>query len=292
VTIFLQPPFWAESRSVHWAKQLVVAPSAAEPISVVMAKQILKMDRLQTYDDARIGFTISAARAFVENLIQRKLPPQTWDVWLDGLPGGSYGRWLDLPMLPVQAVLSLTTYDVNDSPSVMDPAGYLVDLASEPARIGLDASSGFWPLDLRPFRPAAVRLLVGYPAITQAVASITWAGNVATVTTAAPHGYATGAYVTIEGADQGEFNGAFDVTVTSATSFTFPLVAASEPAVTGAAITASVSSIPPPIVQAIALMIVHFDQNRSAVDVAVRADSTLPFGVRDLLEPYMLEFLA
>lgn len=52
--------------------------------------------------------------------------------------------------------------------------------------------------------------------------TITRSGTTATATcTAAPHGFATGATVTIRGANQAEYNGAKSITVTSTTAFTF-----------------------------------------------------------------------
>jgi hypothetical protein len=51
--------------------------------------------------------------------------------------------------------------------------------------------------------------------------SITRSGQVATATTAASHGYATGDQITIAGAAQAEYNGVRRITVTAATTFTY-----------------------------------------------------------------------
>lgn len=56
---------------------------------------------------------------------------------------------------------------------------------------------------------------------TLTVSSITRASSVATVTTASAHNQINGAYVTISGAAQAEYNGTFLITVTSATTFTY-----------------------------------------------------------------------
>lgn len=64
--------------------------------------------------------------------------------------------------------------------------------------------------------------LLGHPVDNvQAIASITRSGQVATVTTAAPHGYSTGDWRTIAGAAQAEYNGTKEITVVDATHFTF-----------------------------------------------------------------------
>ena len=65
-----------------------------------------------------------------------------------------------------------------------------------------------------------------------AVNTLTHSGTTATVTCAAAHGYATGADVTITGANETEFNGRFSVTVTSTVAFTYT-VTSSNSAATG-----------------------------------------------------------
>lgn len=67
-----------------------------------------------------------------------------------------------------------------------------------------------------------VYLLRGYQtAAAQALTSITRAGATATVTTAAAHGLATGAWVDVVGAAQAEYNGIFQITVTGASTYTY-----------------------------------------------------------------------
>ena len=54
-----------------------------------------------------------------------------------------------------------------------------------------------------------------------AVSSLTSTGALATCVTSAPHGYVTGADVTLQGATPAEYNGRFNVTVLDPTTFTF-----------------------------------------------------------------------
>jgi SPP1 family predicted phage head-tail adaptor len=77
--------------------------------------------------------------------------------------------------------------------------------------------------------------------IAQAVTSITRAGQVATVTTAAPHGFVTGDYVTHAGAAQAEYNGDTQITVTSPTVYTFEVGGTPVSPATGAITTVYVS---------------------------------------------------
>lgn len=66
-----------------------------------------------------------------------------------------------------------------------------------------------------------------------AITSITRAGAVATVTTTANHGLATGAVVKVAGATQAEYNGVFTITVTGAATFTYAVIGAPATPATG-----------------------------------------------------------
>ena len=56
---------------------------------------------------------------------------------------------------------------------------------------------------------------------TLSVTSLTRVGNTATVTTASAHNLASNVQVTIAGADQTDYNGTFDITITGDTTFTY-----------------------------------------------------------------------
>jgi hypothetical protein len=57
--------------------------------------------------------------------------------------------------------------------------------------------------------------------VTRSVSSITRSGSVATVTTAAAHGYASDQSVAISGAVETQYNGTFTITVTGTDTFTY-----------------------------------------------------------------------
>jgi head-tail adaptor len=57
-----------------------------------------------------------------------------------------------------------------------------------------------------------------------AVTSLTRSGTTATVQTATPHNYASGDFVTVAGALPAGYNGKWKITVTGASSFTYPNV--------------------------------------------------------------------
>ena len=55
------------------------------------------------------------------------------------------------------------------------------------------------------------------------ISSITYSGNIATLTTATAHGLTTGAYVSITGTTPAAYSGVYKITVTSTTKFTYNL---------------------------------------------------------------------
>lgn len=66
-----------------------------------------------------------------------------------------------------------------------------------------------------------------------AITSITSSSTTATVTTTANHGLSDGMYVTISGATQTEYNGSYQVTVTSDTTFTYTFAGSATTPATG-----------------------------------------------------------
>jgi hypothetical protein len=67
----------------------------------------------------------------------------------------------------------------------------------------------------------------------QAVTSVTRSNNVATVTTTTPHGYITGADVTIKGANESAYNGRVNITVLDEVTFTYHCVGSPTTPATG-----------------------------------------------------------
>ena len=66
-----------------------------------------------------------------------------------------------------------------------------------------------------------------------AVSSLTRVTTTATATTATPHSYTTGDFVTIAGAVESAYNGEFQVTVTGASSFTYAVLGSPATPATG-----------------------------------------------------------
>jgi uncharacterized phiE125 gp8 family phage protein len=135
----------------------LVTPPADEPVTFAEALSHLKLDPGD--DDAKAEAVISAARAQAESFTGTKLITQTWDWTLDGIP-----CYFELPTGPVQSVSSLKYLDLDGTEQTLDPATYIVDGASIPARpqrITL-AYNQIWPNTYDQANAITVRFVAGY----------------------------------------------------------------------------------------------------------------------------------
>lgn len=144
------------------ALKLITAP-AAEPISVSEAKAHMRVDT--TADDTYIGTIITAARQNVEAHLRRALITQTWELVLDGFPGGE----VRLPKPPLVSVTSVKYTDVDGVESTFSSASYLVDTDAEPGRVVLKSGETWPAVTLREASAVRIRYVVGYGAAGSAV---------------------------------------------------------------------------------------------------------------------------
>lgn len=132
---------------------LLAAP-AIEPVSLADLKAHVRV----TGPDEDVGLLAMtvAARATVERLAHRYLITQSWRAHFDAIPAD--GR-LELPFFPVQSVIAVRTLSVTGAATVVPASAYVVDAASEPARLQfLDAP----PQPGRPIAGVEVDAVVGY----------------------------------------------------------------------------------------------------------------------------------
>jgi uncharacterized phiE125 gp8 family phage protein len=149
----------------------LITPPAVEPVTLAEAKAHLKVDA--TDDDSLITSLIAAARAKAEWHTGRAFVTQSWVLWLDRWPSGGADDGLppalsstpplpiEIPLPPLQAVTSITTYALNDAASVLDAGAYQVDGVSEPARVTLKFGVTP-PVGLRAINAVAVAFTAGY----------------------------------------------------------------------------------------------------------------------------------
>lgn len=156
---------------------LVTAP-AALPLSLDEARQHLRLDDGDSFDEALVARLIRSAMEAAERYTGRALITQTWDLFLDRWPqaratealweGVRIGadlpdkaRAVLLPRPPLQAVVHVKTYDEVDAETVWPAANYFVDTAGTPGRLMARAGRDL-PVPGRAANGIEVRFTAGY----------------------------------------------------------------------------------------------------------------------------------
>jgi uncharacterized phiE125 gp8 family phage protein len=119
---------------------LLLTPPTAEPITLAEAKAHLR----QTIndDDAYITALIIAARRAIETRYGLCLMRQSWALFADDWPEDGV---FAIPRWPLISADGLTSFADDDTASTIDPAHYVLDAASRPARLALRRGRVFAP---------------------------------------------------------------------------------------------------------------------------------------------------
>lgn len=115
---------------------------AAEPLTLAQALAHLREEADGGANDAYIATLISVARQACEDRTERTLISTPWLLQMDAFPPA--GGALALRQAPVLAVQSLQYLDDTGALQTLDPADYVLDTASEPARL-VPAPGTTWP---------------------------------------------------------------------------------------------------------------------------------------------------
>lgn len=150
----------------------LITPATDVVISRDDAKAHLRVDF--TDDDNLIDALIDAVVSYVEGprgYLARALADQTWDYFLDRFPARNWHRSvyqhglshqeIEIPLPPLIEVLGVFYRDSAGAEQQFDAASYLVDTASEPARICL-ASGKCWPSICEGLNAVRIRFRAGY----------------------------------------------------------------------------------------------------------------------------------
>lgn len=156
----------------------LITPPATEPLTLAETKAYLKLNDIN--DDTLISQMITVIRKSCEDWTGRALVTQAWTLWRDAFPQRQYNRiphdgyfelpvdWADdpqhviaIPRPPLQWVSFLKTYDTSNQATIFDAGQYLLDTASEPGRIVLNAHAA-WPSGLRPANAVEIEFIAGY----------------------------------------------------------------------------------------------------------------------------------
>lgn len=106
---------------------LALGPPAMEPVTLIEARQFLRLD--QTDEDALLTILITAARLMIEAASGRCLIEQPWRIVLDRWPTGGEIR---LPLSPLVRIEAARVYDLLGSAQPVATASLTLDKATDP----------------------------------------------------------------------------------------------------------------------------------------------------------------
>lgn len=142
------------------AVKLITAPDGY-PVSTDEAKKHLNVDHDD--DNDYIEGLLAGVTAYMEGprgYTGRALIEQTWDVYFDCFPVGH--RLIELPLPPVISVDGVFSVDASGNETEFSASNYLLDSASEPARIALVGSAS-WPTNVAGrINQCRIRMTCGY----------------------------------------------------------------------------------------------------------------------------------
>lgn len=141
----------------------LLAPPAAEPVSLADATAHLKLDTAD--EDALVATLITAARARAEWHTGRAFITQSWRLSLDDWP---HDDMVELPLPPLLSVEEVATIDVAGIRTVLAPTDFSVDPASAPGRVIFTAR----PVSLRRRDCLQVSFTAGYGDVAAVPAAI------------------------------------------------------------------------------------------------------------------------
>lgn len=128
-----------------------------EPVSLADANLQMRIDGSD--ENTLVEAYITAAREYCEGFQNLAYITQTWQLWLDAFPAEDF---VNIPLPPLQSIVSIKYYDINDVEYTMSSSLYIVDDKSEPGRVNL-AYGQSWPsTTLRPINGVCIEFNAGF----------------------------------------------------------------------------------------------------------------------------------
>lgn len=116
-----------------------------------------------TAEDGLVLSYIGAARVNAEQFTNRQLITAVYELQLDSFP--CHCQWIELPLPPLQEVVSVKYLDTSGVEQTWDPANYIVDAPAgevcKPGRVAL-AYTIVWPSTYPVMNAVKIRYTCGY----------------------------------------------------------------------------------------------------------------------------------
>lgn len=130
---------------------------ATEPVTVAECKLNARIDADDTSLDALLSTLIKSARETAEQMLNRSLIQQTWELVLDAFPDGE----IELGWPPVTGIVSVSYIDANGATQTLNPSSYALDSETMPGWL-LPAAGTDWPTTYDTVNAVRVRFTAGY----------------------------------------------------------------------------------------------------------------------------------
>lgn len=115
----------------------LISPPVGLPVTLAHLKAQLRLETDE--EDEFLKELAAAATSCIESETGKSLITRIWRIYLDAWPDDGE---LGLPVAPVQSIQAITVYDTDGVPQVLAASQYLLDAASEPARLLLNSPVG------------------------------------------------------------------------------------------------------------------------------------------------------
>ena len=207
----------------------IKTPASEEPVSLAEAKEWTKQDEI-TVDDTILTGLIAGFRKDGEDETNRVFVERTFEGFFSGLECSNQERHPFI-LLRQAPLLEIESVEVSIDDSLEAVTEYQTKRNSEFSRLLFPDTSELTAADDIPY-PIKVTFTAGYRK-TIPVSSLTRSGTTVTVMTNNNHGLVSGMDVIIAGADQAEYNGTQQITVTAVNKFTYEIVGSPATPATG-----------------------------------------------------------
>jgi len=135
---------------------------AVEPVSVAEVKDHLYIPSASTIHDSKLAMFIKAARQIAEEFTSRVFITQTWRLWLDDWNPETYlgGQRIGLQKPKLIEVTKLSSYDEDDTETVLDYTDYFVPVEASPSYLQIKDNAAL-PTDTRSAKRFKIEFTAG-----------------------------------------------------------------------------------------------------------------------------------
>lgn len=262
----------------------LVTAAAIEPVNLAQAKIAAAI--LGNTDDGLLQVLITAAREQAETITHRALVTSTWDLTLDAFPESSEEA-IELPLPPLQSVMSITYLDGDGATQIMDSGDYAVDTSSEPGSV-YPAYGASWPSTQDVRNAVTVRFVAGYPITSVAASTISAAATDDSFNDSASGfgSFKAGQGITVAGFTETANNGEFFITLATAAKLTTSGSLTLE--ASGDAVTIQAAACPRGIQQWILARVCSLYEQRESFVVGVNFNELNGRFLDGLLDPFVV----